>query len=356
MRVTNPALVRAPTPAGERATNREKAALVGRIVFGFNVALTLYWVYALVSGDSTFFSGYLPTIDNLLGILDVWIVATILWGLIWSGVKWLLLRRFVGFSTADARRAFRSRMSEPFVVTDLTDRYSERRIRIADMIGRRGRTLVIAASSFAYLYRNIAESPTADFATLFLGDQLLDAVVSGWIFLLLYRTNGLLGIAVFASQARIMDGVLARANCLASMTLWSLFKFVLVPIGARLADLFSPAQFAVVFALIWGSYLVTDAAAEIGGSLIGRQRIRVVGLGDSNRKSVAGTICGLAVGLTFCLTVVLSNGLTGPWIGLAITIAVSSSILELVSPRSTDDFTMATTNALICWAFGALVL
>jgi hypothetical protein len=28
-------------------------------------------------------------------------------------------------------------------------------------------------------------------------------------------------------------------------------------------------------------------------------------------------------------------------------------LLELFSPRGTDDFTMATANALICWAFGA---
>lgn len=51
-----------------------------------------------------------------------------------------------------------------------------------------------------------------------------------------------------------------------------------------------------------------------------------------------------------------ANNLTGPWIGLAITIALTSSVLELISPRTTDDFTMATANALICLAFGVLVL
>jgi hypothetical protein len=34
-------------------------------------------------------------------------------------------------------------------------------------------------------------------------------------------------------------------------------------------------------------------------------------------------------------------------------IALSNCLVELYSPRSTDDFTMATTNALICLAFGA---
>ncbi len=50
------------------------------------------------------------------------------------------------------------------------------------------------------------------------------------------------------------------------------------------------------------------------------------------------------------------NGLTGASLALAVTIAVASSALELFSPRGTDDFTMATGNALICWAFGAWVL
>ena len=51
-----------------------------------------------------------------------------------------------------------------------------------------------------------------------------------------------------------MDGVLARANCLLITTLWTVFKFVMVPLGARLASLYPPSEFAVVFALIWGSY------------------------------------------------------------------------------------------------------
>jgi hypothetical protein len=37
-------------------------------------------------------------------------------------------------------------------------------------------------------------------------------------------------------------------------------------------------------------------------------------------------------------------------------VSLSSSFVELYSPRGTDDFTIATTNALWCWAFGAWVL
>jgi dolichol kinase len=176
--------------------------------------------------------------------------------------------------------------------------------------------------------------------------------LTSWIFLAFYYSDGFLAAAFYGPQSRVMDGVLARANCLLITTLWSVFKFILLPIGTRLAAVYSREEFAVVFALIWGSYLVTDTLAEVGGSLFGRQRLRVWGIGDVNRKSVGGTVSGFAGALVFCLWMVLSHALPAPWIALAVTIAISNSLLELFSPRGTDDFTMATANALICLGFG----
>jgi hypothetical protein len=129
----------------------------------------------------------------------------------------------------------------------------------------------------------------------------------------------------------------------------------MVPVGARLASIYQPGEFAVVFALIWGSYIVTDASSEVGGALFGKQKLRVWGIGDVNRKSIGGTVSGLVVAFVFCLWIVLGHGLPLPWVGLAVVIAISNTVLELFSPRGTDDFTMATANALICWAFGAFV-
>ena len=48
-----------------------------------------------------------------------------------------------------------------------------------------------------------------------------------------------------------------------------------------------------------------------------------------------------------------AHGLGTPWLVLSLVLAISNTLLELYSPRGTDDFTMATANALICWAFGA---
>ncbi len=108
-----------------------------------------------------------------------------------------------------------------------------------------------------------------------------------------------------------MDGVLARANCLLIMTLWLMFKFVMIPIGTQLTVVFPPNQFAIVFALIWGSYIVADALAEIGGALIGRQKICVRGIGDVNRKSVAGIVSGFTGALIFCAFIVMANQFAG---------------------------------------------
>jgi hypothetical protein len=347
-------------PADRIQTFEERRRTADRIFRGalvFNAGLTLFWLGILLTGRQTqFFGGYAITTEALSRVAGGILFFYVVWGFIWYGVKTLLLKYFVGFSKDERRQAFSSRMSTPFEVSAFVARHSERRIRIVDMIGRRGRFITLAMAAFFYMYANVSADPTPRFATLFLQENLLDAVITSWVFLGFYYANGFLAAAFYGPQSRVMDGVLARANCLLITTLWTVFKFVLVPIGAQLAQVFTRGQFAVVFALIWGSYIVTDALAEIGGSLLGRQTIRVRGVGDVNRKSIAGIVSGFVGCSIFCLWIVVTNDLPAPWIALALIIAVSNTLFELLSPRGTDDFTMATANALICWAFGALVL
>jgi hypothetical protein len=335
-------------------TRRHRTA---RLIFigaiAFNTAITLFWLVTFLRGRSPFYSDYTldwPTIGRILGGLLFFYV---IWGIVWWAVKSALLRYFVGFTKEDRRAAFSSRMHAPYDIGALTAKYSERRIRIADMIGRRGRFITLATAGLYYLYVQLTENPHANFATAFLQDNLLDGVIASWIFLSIYYVDGLLGAFVYGPQSRVMDGVLARANCLLITTLWTAFKFVMVPIGIQLAAIFPRTEFAVVFALIWGSYLVADASAEIVGSLFGKQRLRVWGIGDVNRKSVEGTVAAFLATLIFCVVVVTANNLSTPWLALSGILAISNSLLELYSPRGTDDFTMGTTNALICWAFGA---
>jgi CDP-diglyceride synthetase len=112
----------------------------------------------------------------------------------------------------------------------------------------------------------------------------------------------------------------------------------------------------VLYAFIWLSYAVADIASEVFGSIFGRHGIRVWGLGDINRKSWEGVIAAFVCTLAVNLAIVTSNGLPTSWWALAVVIAVMNPLVELASPRGTDDFTMATSNALVCLAFGRLGL
>jgi hypothetical protein len=345
--------VDAPIPAPTFDGRRRTADRVFRGALYFNTALTAFWLFVqLTHRGFGLFTDTPIGRDTILrvggGILFFYVV----WGVIWYGVKNLLLKYFVGFTKDERRQAFSSRMRQPFDVGSFTARYSERRIRIADMIGRRGRFITLAMAAFFYLYARVQSEHASNFATLFLTDNLFDAVVTSWVFLAFYRAEGFVAAAFYGPQSRVMDGVLARANCLLITTLWTAFKFVMVPLGTRLAIVYPPSQFAAVFALIWGSYIVADALAEVGGSLFGKQRIRVLGIGDVNRKSVGGTVSGFTGALLFCVWIVAANGLPAPWFVLAVVIALSNTVIELFAPRGTDDFFMATANALICLAFG----
>jgi hypothetical protein len=340
------------------AAFQERSRTADRIFRGallFNAALTLFWVVVfLTGGNAIFYSNYGIDRDALVRVAAGILIFNVAWGFIWFAIKTLLLKYVAGFSKEERRQAFSSRMDAPFDVAGFVARHSERRIRIIDMIGRRGRFITLGAAGFFYLYANQQSNPSPAFVTGFTQDNLFDAVVSGWVFLAFYYANGFLAAAMYGPQARVMDGVLARANCLLITTLWAAFKFILVPIGAQLTTLFQPSEFAVVFAMIWGSYMACDAFSEIGGSLYGRQSIRVWGIGDVNRKSVGGTVSGFVASLVLCVSVVLSQSLPASWIVLALVISISNTVLELWSPRGTDDFAMATSNALICWAFGVL--
>jgi len=349
-----------PSLAGPVPDETDSRVRTARRVFrgalAFNTALTLFWLVSMATDSRFFFSEYRITLRSVGNVLIGIAFFYVLWGLVWWGLKSLALR-WVGFTKDERRDAFSSRMDRPYEVGALTAKYSERRIRIADMIGRRGRFAFLASAGLYGLYTQVLANPQPNFAVGFAGDNLFEGVLGSWIFLGMFYVNGFLGATFYGPQSRVMDGYLGRANCLLITTLWTAFKFIMVPLSLKLAALYPRQQFAVVFGLIWLSYIATDAFAEIFGSLFGKQSIKVWGVGDVNRKSVVGVVAGFAGALAVNLALIGTNGLmVGPWIGLAIVIALSNCLVELYSPRGTDDFTMATTNALICLAFGSWVL
>jgi hypothetical protein len=347
-------------PNAVPSTSDPRVVTARRIFLGallFNAALTLFWLASWATDSRFFFADYHITKEALINVGGGVVGFYLIPGFFWWGVKSAMLRWLVGFDKAERRDAFSSRMDRPYDVAALTAKYSERKIRISDMVGRRGRFALLAFAGLFSLYANVLKDPKPDFAVAFAAANLFEGVLGSWIFLGVFYLNGFIGATFYGPQTRIMDGYLGRANCLLITTLWTAFKFIMVPLSLQLAAVYPRQQFAVVFGLIWLSYLATDACAEIFGSLFGKQSIKVWGVGDVNRKSVVGVVAGFAGALAVNLALISANGLLiGPWIALAFVIALSNCLVELYSPRGTDDFTMATTNALICLAFGAWVV
>ena len=113
------------------------------------------------------------------------------------------------------------------------------------MVGRRGRFLTLGLMGFSYIYSRVSHDPKPEFLFMGLQESLFDALAYSWWMLALYFSDGFLGRMAYGAQTRIMDGTLGRANCLVITMLWSVFKFLMVPIGFQLAGLFPPATYGV---------------------------------------------------------------------------------------------------------------
>ena len=337
---------------------RREARRYFRASLALTAVLTAVWLFFVLTGrdGGPAFKGYRLNLEAVSRVAFGFSFMIGLWGWLWYGVKRLLLVKLAGFSRDDLGTVFRSRMAEPFDLAGLLQRHSERRVRIADMIGRRGRFMLIGLLGYSYVYARVRVQPTPEFLFAGLQESLFDAIVYNWLMLAFYYSDGFLGRVAYGAQARIMDGALGRANCLVITMLWSVFKFIMVPLGFQLAGVFPPASYCAVYALVWLTYLGGDGLSEIVGQLLGKQKLRVWGIGEVNRKSVAGTWACFLGSLAIGLFIVSANGLGPAWMGLAVAISLSNTFFELFSPRGTDDFTMATANAVLCWGFGRFVL
>jgi hypothetical protein len=351
----------APPPASLTARQETQARRLraARRVFLacliYTCAATALWLFLMLTGKDggLFFGNYRVSLQQ---VANLTIFFTLFWAIYSYAFHWLkygLLKR-AGLSREELLLVFGSRL-EGFDLETLLARHSERTLRIIDMIGRRGRTILLVAVSFAAVYVKARQEPTPGDLAVGLQSSLFDAMMMSWWGVLTYHSNGVLGHMSYGAHARVLDGVQARANALCIGTLWNAFKFVMIPIGLRLAEIYPAHTYAVLYAFIWFSYATSDFAAEIFGSLWGKHRIRVWGLGDMNRKSWAGVVAAFVCTLAVNAALVWANHLPLAWWVLGVLLAVVNPLVELYSPRGTDDFTMATTNALICLGYGWLV-
>lgn len=167
------------------------------------------------------------------------------------------------------------------------------------------------------------------------------------------------------TSSRIRDGqsrwnnlaqvaVLTLWGVLASKVLW--FTFIV--------HLYPASQSALLNQLIWMPVAIGDAMAEIIGSVWGKHRFEVTGVGDKNTKSIEGVVAMFMSVLLSSIGAVfvakhgghIAPGTMYNWIMVSFMIAVLTTIAETYSPRSTDNFTIPISAAVVLQIAGLTFL
>lgn len=333
-----------------KTTNTERKVFLACLCY--TTLSTAIWLYFIItqSDGGYFFRKYNLTLETIQSVLGVFVVGWWGWSYIIYWLKYWLLER-IGVTREDRKIIFSNR-KKGFDLTELLLKYPERKIRIIDMVGRRVRASVTALIMFIVLATVIRQNPGPHSLAFGLEAGFLEAIFFSWWSILSYSSSGVIGHIAYGAHARVMDGKLGRSNALLIGTLWGLFKFIMIPIGIQMGKIFPPDTFSTLFVFIWLSYLISDMMGEVIGSIFGRQNIKVWGVGEVNKKSVEGTLAVFLSSLVCCSFVVWFHGVPPIWFLLGLVVSISNMLLELYSPRGTDDFTMATMNAIICLAFG----
>ena len=228
------------------------------------------WLLLIATGigGGKLFANYRLTLEQIAGT----VVFMVSFWVIWS-YGWYFLKRVAAAERGSRPRRARRGIQQPAARVRsrhaFLARHPPRAIRIIDMVARRGRTLVFIAAGFGYVYVQTQKSPGPESLAFGLQANVFDSIVMNWLGLLAFHSNGAFGNIMYGAQARVLDGVQGRANALLIGTLWSAFRFVMIPLGLVLAAMYPPNLYAVLFAFIWITYAAADYATEIFGSILG---------------------------------------------------------------------------------------
>ncbi len=320
----------------------------------YAIISTIIWLFFVITqrDGGYFFKKYNIDTESVKRIFGYFLVFWCFWSYLIFVLKYFLLKS-IGVSKEDRKEIFSTR-KKFFDLPSLLSKYPERKIRIIDMVGRRLRSAVAVLVGFIVIAAEIRRNPGPDSLAFGIQGGFLESIFFTWWAILSYLSNGILGHIAYGAQARIMDGKLGRSNALLIGTLWGLFKFIMIPIGIQMSGIFPPETYATLFVFIWVSYLMSDTMGEVVGSIFGKQVISVRGVGEVNKKSVLGTWAVFLTSLICCTYIVIVHGHPPIWLLIGLIISISNTFLELYSPRGTDDFTMATSNAVICLMFGLI--
>jgi len=266
-------------------------------------------------------------------------------------LKWFWLER-LGLSDAERRQIFSTRKG--FDLQALLAKYPEVRIRRVDSFCRKGHHFLSGM-----LYILIVQLVIKDVFVI-VPTIVIQSFINLGFLLIAYRSERALGLGglFYGGLARIRDGIYGRLNlvvallglCVQYVVVSALAIGVMLPlVGNQQAPIVGLINF------IYYPQVIGDAAGEVIGGTWGRHTIKVKGLGEINRKSWLGTGAVFVSSFASLALHISGSQLPASYLLLALIVSLSSTVFELISPRSTDNATIAISNALWCTAWLALV-
>ena len=259
--------------------------------------------------------------------------------------KWHLLG-YLKMPIAERRIVFSNRRKH-FDLKYFIEQYGDRNLRIVDGMSRK--LLHIATGCWRLLIFNLIVKDTQ----ISLKVTLLFQVIAVFLFIISYSSNKIFGLAgiLYGATSRIRDGIYGRKNIfIAQFSFLSLVPLFFLEKSAinNLAD----SSYLLLFpSLIFFPITIGDALGEIIGTIWGKQKLRVWGIGEINRKSLLGTTSVFLGSLFPIWLIVFFNSLPWQWWLMCLSIAIATTIVELVAPRGTDNFCIPVGNALTCLVF-----
>lgn len=295
---------------------------------------------------ASYFDFDLKNLPYCLGLsIDIFILYPLL-----AYFKWQLLRR-LGVTLKDRQVIFSNRKNN-FNLAHFVAKYGDRILRIADGLSRKLLHIFSGLWHLAFLNLVIKDTQIA-WQAAFIKSLIVIALCS-----LSYSSNKVFGLAgvMYGATSRIRDGVEGRKNFfIAQLAFLNLYVLVFIEYIAR--NNISNKDNLIFFSFfIFLPLIIGDALGEIIGTIWGRQKIRVWGVGQINRKSVLGTVSVFLGSLIPLLLIVSLNNLPFQWWLLCLSVAITTSIIELIAPRSTDNFFIPVGNALVCLIFAVYFL
>lgn len=258
--------------------------------------------------------------------------------------KWNLLRR-IGMSSAECQVVFSNRKKN-FSLSYLVAKYGDKRLRIIDGLPRK---LCHFITGFWQLFIfNFFIQDTY----IGLVSSLSYQVILLFLYIISYSSNKIFGLSgILYGGARIRDGIYGRKNALAiRFAFLNLLPLYFIESLAR-DNLADSANLLLFPSFVFLPLTVGDALGEIIGGTWGKQKLRVWGIGEINRKSVLGTTSVFLGSLLPLIWIVAFKELSLPWWLLCLAVASTTMVVELIAPRGTDNFFIPLGNALVCLVF-----